>query len=391
MYKLTITLGICAVVFGFTTVVQSFRLWEAQNEAAALRGAAEKTQKDARKADTDAKRGSKVPDDNFPNPPPRLTVVRLKDGAASETAGGTGRGPGSSPGSAMKGAGGKGTPGLSEGAAGKSASGSGPVQSGGLSRSAQDMLQNGNLEEARSIIKENLRKDPKNATSWHQLVKIERQLGNVQAELDTYKQWIEAQPEEKVARYLAAEAYARNGMNDQALQYLTGFQEMSRDDPKTNAMVAGLYEQMNMPAEQGEALRQWVAAAPDSPDARRVLGDYYRQSGQSDLAMAEFQQMVELQPNDPTPYMQMGTALMQMGKSEEALTQFETAVNLSPNSPEALGRLALALRQTGDMQGAITNYQRIVDLEPGSPVGVDAARSIESIQAGLTPPPQKQP
>ncbi len=381
MYRLTIVLGVCAVAFAFATAVQSFRLWKAQDEAAALRGAAGKTQREAHKAETNGKRGGHDLDEDFANTVSSPTA-KEKDGRASDTAGEAAFGEGGTewkPGTSLEN---KKKPTADRD---KSAPAMDPARAGELVRSAQELMKSGNVDPARAALQQSLRADPKNGTAWHQLAQIERQSGNAEAELNTYKQWAEAQPGEKLARYLAAEACIRNGMNDQALKYLTDFQELGRDDPQSSAMVAGLYEQMHMPAEQGEVLRQWASTAPDSPDAHRVLGDYYRQAGQSDLAVAEFQQMVALQPNDPNPYMQLGSTYMQMGKTDEALTQFLTAVSLRPNSTEALTRLAGAQRQSGDTQGAVANYQRIVDLEPGSPVGVDAAQTIQSIQAEAAP------
>ncbi len=348
MHRLTILLGVCAAVFAAATVVQSYRLWEAQRNAEALVAAVQR-------AEGGAHRGTAG---SLPNPPESTAAAGQEGGNEPEAASGGKKGTPSDP-------------------TGKSVPANDP------GRLLRGPVKGVDLDKKRSSLQQGLQDNPKDASAWRELALVERQLGNKDAELDAYKRWVEAMPDDKRARFLAAEAFARSGMNEQALQYLADFQSMSSDNPRANAMAANLYELMKMPDEQGEALRRWVSESPDSPDAHRALGNYYRQTGQADQALSEYQQTAELQPNDSATHIQLGSDYMQMGKSAEALAEFQTAVDLSPNSTEALGRLAQAQRQTGDLPGAIENYQRIVTLDPASPAGVEAAGNVQSLQAEL--------
>jgi len=358
MRWLTIALGICATVFAGTTALQTYRLLKAQDTISAL-----------------------------------IATVQKAQGKSAKSKAGTSANP------SLAGKEGLVTPGNSEtadtGPKGADVSG-GPAQENNPFTVPHGPVKSVNLDQKRASLKQSLRDNPKNAAAWRQLALIEMQLGNADAELDAYKQWIEAMPDDKSARFLAAEAFARRGRTGEALQYLSDFRTMSVDNPRANAAVANLYGEMNMPDQQAEALRQWVSEAPGSTEAHRALGDYYRQAGQTDQAMAEYQQVAELQPNDAATHIQLGNAFTQMGKTAEALTQFQTAVELSPNDPDALSRLALAQRQSGDLQGALSNYQRVVEQDPASQAGVNATENIQSIQTELagtqTPsPPPAQP
>jgi tetratricopeptide (TPR) repeat protein len=418
MNRLTMVACVCAVVFAAAAVVQTFRVWELQGEAGSLRTAASGPQKDARKTAGSGKRTAGTGGDNWN--PVATGAARGKGGGSgaevkAETAVGT---PGAEGGaqtaiSSPADAGRKGgrnrvanelpkdakAAGLVAAVAaasdGANKSGRGAAtpeaaaRSDELSRSALQSLRDGNLDQAHEKLRQSVQENPKNSDAWRNLASVERQLGKSEDELATYQKWIEEQPEDKLARYMAAEAYARNGMDSQALQYLADFQSMSTDNPQSYAMTAGVYQQMNMTAEQGDALRQWVSAAPTSPDAHRVLGDYYQRMGQGDQAIAEYQAMATLQPNTATPYIQMGNAYSQMGQIDAAQAQFETAVSLRPNDVEALTRLADIQRQAGDMQGAVTNYQRVATLEPGSNAGVQAARNIQFIQEQMAAQAQR--
>ncbi len=402
MNRLTMVLCVCAVVFAVAALAQSVRLWGAQGEAEALRTAAATAQKDAHKAPVAGKHAVGTGNDNW-NPAAGGTMRgKGGDGAAdakSETAGGSAATAGGktalSP-AAESAKGGSKDKGSAVTAKDAKAAGSAAAKTPGtpaspeavahsqeLARSAQESIKTGNLNEAATKLQQSVQENPKNSDAWRNLASVDRQLGKFEDELATYQNWITEQPEEKIARYMAAEAYARNGIDDQALQYLSDFQQMSTDNPQSYAMTAGIYQQLNMPAEQGAALQQWVAAAPTSPDARRVLGDFYQRAGQGDQAIAEYQAMAQLQPNTATPYVQMGNAYSQMGQLDAAAAQFQTAVSVRPNDVEAITRLADVQRQAGDMQSAVSNYQRVVSLEPGSGSGVQAARNIQYIQEQL--------
>jgi len=252
-----------------------------------------------------------------------------------------------------------------------------------LAKIAQDLVNKGNLDEARNKLNQSLRENPKNSGAWRQLAGVEKQAGNVEAELAAYDQWTSAMPEDKMAHYEAATAYARNGMQDQALQQLSSFQMLSSGDPQSNGMASIIYGQMNMATEQGTALSQYVNAQPTNIDAHRMLGEYYQRTGQTDAAFQEYQTMAQLDPKSTAPYMQMGNAYVQMGQFDSALTQFESAAKINPRDTEALSRMAYMQRQLGDMQGAVQTYQRVVSIDPNSTMGVQAAQHMQYIQGEI--------
>ncbi len=435
--RLTVIMGVVAVVFAATTMMQTLRLWKVQGETEALRVAAAEKQKDAHKTEAGHAHGGGGGNDDFWSPsgnrskkgadgetatdakfdpasgtasgeggaikafnpsrsgkkgvggntkqpdgtPAGATAGATADGSTAAAAGATGKAAGAT--GATGGKGGKGT--VATNAKGKSADGKAvsednAAKSEEMSRSAQEAIKAGNFDQARAQLQQSVEQNPGNVGAWRQLASVDRQLGNSQEELSDYQNWIAAQPDDKIARYMASEAFARNGIDDQALQQLAAFQSIGQNDPQSYAMSAGIYQQLNMTAEQGAALQQWVAAAPTSPDAHRVLGSYYQQQGQGDQAIQEYQAMAQLQPNTSAPYIQMGNAYTQMGQLDAAEAQFQTAATVRPNDVEALTRLADTQRQLGDTQGALSNYQRVATIEPGSNAGTQAARNIQYIQ-----------
>ncbi len=391
MNRLTTVSIFIAAVFAAATAVQTFRLWQLQDEAKALRVAAAGQEKDARK--TAAGKGTpRLDDDSWSPIADRSAKAKGAETAANAKTGGMAAA------SATDGTQEDGKPGErgkkaeipknvgqppatpKAAAAPDGVSQEQVTRSQDLVNAAQQYIKTGNFAQAREKLRQSVQENALNADAWRQLASVDRQLGNTEEELQAYQKWMEAAPEDRIARYMAAEAYARNGMGDQALQYLSDFQQLSQGDPQSWAMTAGIYQQMNMTAEQGDALVNWTTAAPNSPDAHRALGSYYQRMGQIDQAIAQYQASAALEPNNPAPYVDLGNTYMQTGQPEAALQQFQTAVNVRPNNVEALSRLAYTERQLGDLQGALTTFQRIVDLEPGSQAGQQAASSIQSIQ-----------
>lgn len=268
----------------------------------------------------------------------------------------------------------------------RAARGGGNGQAAKLVNQAAKLMKSGNYEEAQALLEQSLAADPANRQAWKTLASLQRQTGMADQELQTYADWMEAMPDDALARYLAAGAFARNGLDTEARQYLADFQNMSQGDLRVYPMAAQMYQQMGMRAEEGDALRQWVAAAPDAADARRLMGDYYRRMGDTNAALTEYQTMAALQPGSPSAYVQMGNLYRQTGQYAAAVGQYETALDLRPGNVTTLGRLADAQRLSGDLNAAAGTYNQVIALEPGSQAAVAAAASLRRIERQLNPP-----
>ncbi len=263
-----------------------------------------------------------------------------------------------------------------------------------LVRRGAQLAKDGKFDQALSLLQQSVKEDPDNPDAWRNLAAVQRQMGNSKAELQTYQQWMGARPADSQARYMAAQAYARNGMEGQALKYLTQYESMSGGSPQSAGLAAKVYKQLNMPKQEGDALRRAASGAPSTVQVHQQLGDYYQRQGQSDQALAEYQAALQIAPNDAKAAVQMGNTYMTLGQTDMAQSEYEAALEANPNSIEALMRLAEIQHANGDLQASIGYYQQISNLAGQLREGINANQHIadinREIQTGTTKPRKTQ-
>ena len=261
-----------------------------------------------------------------------------------------------------------------------------------LVEQAKQLFKSGDYEAARGLMMQSLEEDPKNRDAYRNLTQMQRRMGLVDEEMLTYQQWMENMPNDALARYLAADSFARNGYDAEARDYTAQFQAMSDGDLRAYPMTADLYRRLGLRAEEGATLQQWLSGVPQSPDAHRAMGEYYRRMGDYNAAVAEYQNVAMLTPNNPAAYVSMGNIYRQGGEYANAMVQYQQALALRPGNIDVIGQLAATQRQLGDLNGAINSYGQIIALEPGTRAAANAEQQINRIERQLAkPPPQPKP
>ena len=192
--RLTVVSCAIAAVFAAATLVQTLRLWGAQDEAKSLRAATPAIQKEARKTAGPHTVG-KGGDDWTPVPSAAMNDKdrRKEANAKSDTQAGEGGQKTDADALALaakkaSAAGGRGASEASAaaktaaaGAEGEAASASARSQE--LSRTAMQFIRDGNLDQALTSLQQSVQEDPKNTDAWRNLASVERQMGKTQEEL----------------------------------------------------------------------------------------------------------------------------------------------------------------------------------------------------------------
>ena len=373
MNRISMTFGVLVAVLSVIAATQTIRLGSAREESLSLRVKLEAAQKEAAKSAARATKTAGGKDDSWNTDSDSWVRTASRASASSPR-------DSAQDAAAVQ---------SSEKAAGK-ANMDPAHMAADLVHRAEQLAKEGKLDQAQTLLQQSVKQDPNNPDAWRSLAAVQRDMGNSKAELQTYQQWMTARPADSQARYMAAQAYARNGMDGEALKYLSQFESMSSGNAQAYNMAAKLYGQLNMPVQQGNALRQAATAAPQAVDTHQQLGDYYQSLGQADQALAEYQAAVQIQPTDTKALVQMGNTYLTLGQADLAQAQYEAALAVNPKNIDALQRLAEVEYQTGDLQGALSNYQQISTLQGQMRDGLNANRHIEIInrelQAAATTP-----
>jgi tetratricopeptide (TPR) repeat protein len=265
----------------------------------------------------------------------------------------------------------------------KEASSNEAQQSNALLQQAQQRIQDGDYETAQALLQQSVEQDTRNSKAWKQMAQLQRQLGMTDSEIGTYQQWMDSVPEDNEPYYMAAEAYARVGMDAEAREYLAAYESMAQGTTGDYVRMSHLYRSLNDREDEGRILAQWTETAPESMDARHAWADYQRRMGNYGEALAQYESMAAMTPDNPLPYRQMAEIYRRNGDYVQAQQQYETALAVRPGDISTMNRLADVRYTAGDLNGALNVYAEIMALEPGSRAAEQAERRATQIQLQL--------
>lgn len=252
-----------------------------------------------------------------------------------------------------------------------------------LVQDARKALDAGDFDTAAKLLADGIKSDPTNKQAYQMLAQLQHNLGQTQAELQTYQDWAHNVPGDALPHYMMADAYVRAGDRTSAYNELTQFQNMSNGSLSGYPMSAGLYRELGMSAEEGSALAAWVQAAPDSSDAHQMLADYERRNGDYNAAIKEYETVLSLAPGTASAYTSLGDIYRRNGQYDTAAQQYQAAIDLQPDDLTLRQQLAATYQASGDLQSALSTYQGIVDANPNSPQGQQAAQAVQRIERQL--------
>ena len=245
---------------------------------------------------------------------------------------------------------------------------------------ASTRIEEGNFEEAISLLTESIEKDPLNSQSYIRLGVLYRKMGMINEELQVYNDWVNSDSGNSMSHYYMAQAYANQGMNDDAMVHLKTFEIGTGDDVTKIPMVASMYRRLDMEEREGQLLQTWLDKVPDSPDAHRAMASYYRRNDEPDLALSEYERVAELLPGNVNARSNLGNVYRSMGRLDEAAQELLVAAEMSNNNPSVVLNLADVYRMSGDYDAAIDTCQIVVDSVPNSREAQFAQDRIERIE-----------
>jgi len=201
----------------------------------------------------------------------------------------------------------------------------------------------------------------------------------VEAALVHFKAAVQADPQDQTARLNLADAYARNGQEDLALEQTRTVVRMAPGDPLAHRALGALLGHMHQPE---AAVGEFRAAARLDPQnaeyqvllAVQLAGIF----GHIDDSIAALKEAVRLNPDSDLARQSLEKAQKLKERVAAELVKERGLVHNNPNDPAANYRLAQAESRSGDLQGAIRDFRKSADLRPG-----DASTHTELAQLYL--------
>ncbi|HJS73437.1 MAG TPA: tetratricopeptide repeat protein, partial [Vicinamibacteria bacterium] len=200
----------------------------------------------------------------------------------------------------------------------------------GLSDEASDRFREGRTDEALTLLREILEKQPRSSYAYQKLAYSLHQLGRT-----------------REAVQLLEGAVSR-GVTDLSLLALLGSYLLEVSElPRALGILEGL-----------------AADHPEFAEAHNYLGVAYARLGRGEEAEREFARVLELDPSSASAENNLGSLALGRGDDTSAVRHLERALTLDPASASASNGLGVARARTGDMEGAIAAWKQAVELSP---------------------------
>ncbi len=189
-------------------------------------------------------------------------------------------------------------------------------------------LQEGRLEEARTILKTVIAQRPNLANAHTNLGNVLHRMGQLTEALQSHDQALRIDPESTVAH------------NNRG----TVLRELGRLDEAIAAHEAALCH------------------APENASAYLNLGGVFLEKGDTKAAESAFESALRIDPTDAEAQNMLGRLKARRGDYEGAIRAHEAAIRQVPDYAEAIGYLGHCLRQLGRLEEALAAFRRSHEL-----------------------------
>ncbi|MGB7542817.1 MAG: tetratricopeptide repeat protein [Burkholderiales bacterium] len=188
--------------------------------------------------------------------------------------------------------------------------------------------------------------------------------GQLQEAETLYRQVLERDPGHADATHFLGICLVQSGRKDEGLPLLS----LSLRLAPERVMYRHNYGLMLAAAGElvaaEKTLAEAIALEPGNATSHGYLGMVRQQLGRLDDALAAYRAGIERRPDDPIIAGNLGYCLLEKGEIESALVWIRRSLAREPRNPVVVNNLGSALRAAGDVRAAIESYRKAVELDP---------------------------
>lgn len=237
-------------------------------------------------------------------------------------------------------------------------------------------LEAGAFEAAREALTEAIRlREGRYAEAWLQLGALEREVGDLEAAKEAYRQALEARPRYATAWNSLGLIHLDLAELDEAEAAFRRAAELEEGYTAPWSNLARVYSEHGRHDEAVEAYRHALELNPEDRLTRLRLGIAYRRAGREEDAIRLYRQLTQDEPRYVAAWYNLGIALSAAGRDTEARLAYEEALAVDPDHRASLKNLGLLEARLGFMEEAWQHLTDALDRDPSdTPLRLRIAR-----------------
>jgi predicted Zn-dependent protease len=208
--------------------------------------------------------------------------------------------------------------------------------------------------EARTVLQAALDRDPKNASVKGDLIRIESEIGGVQAGLAKARDFARNDPENSLYDIVSAELYDKAGQTGEGVALLEKAVAARPADDGLVTALSRLYVRSGDPAKGETVLKTRLQADPKDLAVRSALASFHLEQKNYDSAITEYTGLVSEHPADAAALNNLAWLYQQKGDLKKARELAERAVAAAPRAAQIDDTFGWILLAQGEADKAIT-------------------------------------
>ncbi len=221
--------------------------------------------------------------------------------------------------------------------------------------------------EHRAVLQSSLDKDPGNREVKAQLIRIEAEIGGLDAGLGKARSFAKDDPGSTLYDLVSADLYERGGKRPEAVALLEKAAAARPSDANVAVALSRLYSRAGDLVKAEAVLTGRLKDRPDDLVLRAALGDFYISTKKFDLAIAEESRLIAERPNDAAALNNLGWLYQQVGDLSKAREFAEKAAAIAPTSGAIADTLGWVMLAQGDIEKGLSRLQAASAASPGNP------------------------
>jgi putative PEP-CTERM system TPR-repeat lipoprotein len=219
----------------------------------------------------------------------------------------------------------------------------------------------------RAVLQLRFDKDPGNRETKAQLIRVEAEIGGLDAGLAKARSFAKDDPDSSLYNVVSADLYERAGKRSEAIALLEKTASARPTDDSLAVALSALYTRAGDLAQAESVLSSRLKDRPDAIAVRAALAQLYIHNKKFDSALVEGTRLLAERPNDPAVLNNLAWVHQQLGNLSKAREFAEQAAGLAPANASIADTLGWILLAQGDTESALTRLQAASTAMPGDP------------------------